>query len=79
MTDNTTGLRIKAYVERIETLSAEKQAVSEDIKEVYAELKGSGFDVKAIREIVKLRKIDRDTRAEQEAILDMYLTAIGEK
>lgn len=71
------GERLKSFIERIERLSEEKQAIADDIKDVYAELKGVGFDAKAIREIVKLRKIDRDTRAEQEAILETYLTAIG--
>lgn len=73
------GERLKSFIERIERLSEEKQAIADDIKEVYQEARGTGFDVKAIKAIIKLRKIDRDTRAEQEAILETYLTAIGEK
>ena len=73
------GERLKSFIERIERMNEEKQAILDDTKEIYAEARGSGFDVKAIREVIKLRKIDRDARAEQEAILDTYLTAIGEK
>lgn len=74
---NVAGERIKSFIERIERLSEEKQAIVDDIKDVYAEAKGTGFDTKAIREIVKLRKIDREKRQEQEEILNMYLSAIG--
>ena len=77
--DGVAGERLKSFIQRIERMNEEKQAILEDIKEIYAEAKGTGFDVKAIREVIKLRKIDRDARAEQEAILDTYLTAIGEK
>jgi uncharacterized protein (UPF0335 family) len=79
MTENVVGERIKSFIERIERLTDEKQAIAEDIKEVYSEIKGVGFDVKAIREIVKIRKIDKDKRDEQEAILETYLSAIGER
>jgi uncharacterized protein (UPF0335 family) len=75
--DGVAGARIKSFVERIERMSEEKQAIADDIKEIYAEVKGVGFDAKAIREIVKLRKIDREKRQEQAAILEMYLSAIG--
>jgi uncharacterized protein (UPF0335 family) len=78
-TKNVAGERLKSFIERIERLLEEKQAITDDVKDVYSEAKGTGFSTKAIREIVKLRKIDRDTRAEQEAILETYLTAIGEK
>lgn len=68
---------LKSFVERIERLEEEKKALSDDIKDVYAEAKGNGFDVKALRQVVKLRKQDKDERAEQEAILDSYLQALG--
>jgi uncharacterized protein (UPF0335 family) len=78
MTETDTGKRLKSFIERIERMNEEKQAITDDIKEIYMELVGCGFDKKAVRDIVKLRKIDRDTRAEQEAILETYLSAIGE-
>ncbi len=68
---------LKAFVERIERLEEEKKALSDDIRDVYAEAKGNGFDVKALRQVVRLRKQDKDERAEQEAILDTYLQALG--
>jgi uncharacterized protein (UPF0335 family) len=68
---------LKSFVERIERLEEEKKALSDDIKDVYAEAKGNGFDVKALRQVVRLRKQDKDERAEQEAILDTYLQALG--
>lgn len=70
--------QLRSIIERIERLEVEKAEVAEQIKEVYAESKGNGFDVKAIRKVVKLRKIDRAKRQEEEAILDMYLGALGE-
>lgn len=70
--------QLKSIIERIERLEAEKGEVAEQIKEVKAEAKGNGFDVKAINAVVKMRKIDRAKRQEQEAILDLYLSAIGE-
>jgi len=66
-----------AFIERIERLEEEKKALSEDIKDVYGEAKGNGFDVKIIRKIVSLRKQDRDKRREEEEILELYLAAIG--
>jgi uncharacterized protein (UPF0335 family) len=66
-----------AFIERIERLEEEKKALSEDIKDVYSEAKGNGFDVKIIRKIVSMRKQDRDKRAEEEEILALYLAAIG--
>lgn len=75
--ETAAGARIKSFVERIERLEEEKQAIADDIKDVYAEVKGVGFDAKAIREIVKLRKIDREKRQEQEEILETYKNAIG--
>ena len=69
--------QLKAIVERIERLEEEKKATSDDIKDVYAEAKGNGFDVKALRTIVRLRKIDGDERREQESILETYMHALG--
>ena len=68
---------LKAIVERVERLEEEKKAISDDIRDVYAESKASGFDVKALRTIVRLRKMDSNERAEQEAILDTYMHALG--
>lgn len=69
--------QLKAFVERIERLEEEKKATADDIRDVYAEAKGTGFDVKALRTIVRLRKQDVDERREQEAVLEMYLNALG--
>ena len=69
--------RLKSFIERIERLEEEKQTISDDIKEVYAEMKGNGFDVKAVRAIVRLRKKDQAERQEEEAILDLYKAALG--
>ena len=69
--------QLKAVVERVERLEEEKKALSDDIRDVYAEAKGHGFDVKALRTIVKLRKQDTDERKEQEAILETYMHALG--
>lgn len=73
------GSHLRAFVERIERLDEEKRAIGEDIKEVFAEAKGSGFDVKILRQIIALRRMDRDERSEQETILDLYLSALGER
>lgn len=69
--------QLKTVVERIERLEEDKKGVADDIRDVYVEAKGSGFDTKALRAVIKLRKIDKATRDEQEAILDTYLHAIG--
>ncbi|WP_099864708.1 DUF2312 domain-containing protein [Pararhizobium haloflavum] len=68
---------LRAFVERIERLEEEKKAIADDIKEVYSEAKGTGFDTKALRKVIALRKLDPDERAEQDAILDTYLIALG--
>jgi len=68
---------LRAFIERIEKLEEEKRAISDDVKDVYAEAKGTGFDPKIIRKIVSLRRMDRDKRREEEEILDLYLTALG--
>ena len=69
--------QLKAIIERIERLEEEKKTISDDIRDVYAEAKGNGFDVKALRQVVRLRKQDVDERKEQEAILETYLQALG--
>lgn len=68
---------IRSVVERIEKLEEEKKAISDDIKDVYTEAKGNGLDVKALRAVVRLRRQDADERAEQEAVLEVYLAALG--
>src|SRR5450631_1635803 len=68
---------LKAFVERIERLEEEKKATADDIRDVYAEAKGTGFDVKALRAIVRLRKQDVEERKEQDAILETYMHALG--
>ena len=69
--------QLKSLIERIERLEEERAALSGDIREVYSEAKGFGFDTKVIRQVVRLRKLDRADRQEQEAILDLYLSALG--
>lgn len=68
---------LKQFVERIERLEEEKGGISGDIKDVFAELKGRGFDAKAVRAILRIRKKDHDERKEEEAILDLYMQALG--
>lgn len=79
MTD-ATGVaadQLKAFVERIERLSESKDEITSDIRDVYEEAKGNGFDKKALREVVRLRKLDRNEREEREALVDLYRSAIG--
>jgi len=68
---------LKAFVERIERLEEEKKTIADDVRDVYAEAKSTGFDVKALRAIVRLRKVDADERKEHEAILETYMHALG--
>ena len=70
--------QLKSVIERIERLEQEKSEIAEQIKEVFAEAKGNGFDVKILRKVVRIRKQDRAKRLEEEAILDLYLSAMGE-
>ena len=80
VTDSTQTVaagQLRAFIERIERLEEEKKTISDDIKEVYAECKGVGFDVKAVRQLVRLRKQDKAEREEAEAILDLYKAALG--
>lgn len=69
--------QLKSIVERIERLNEEKTAIGSDIKEVYSEAKGTGFDTKALRKLIAMRKIERAERQEQEAILELYMSALG--
>ncbi|MEM1138304.1 MAG: DUF2312 domain-containing protein [Pseudomonadota bacterium] len=69
--------QLKSFVERIERLEEEKAALAADIREVYAEAKGNGFDTKVMRQVIRLRKMDRSDRQEMEAILELYLAALG--
>ncbi len=71
------GKRLAAFLERVERLEEEKAALMEDIKEVYAEAKGVGFDVKTMRKVIALRKMDVEKRREAEQLLDLYKSAVG--
>ena len=68
---------LRQFIERVERLEEEKAGIASDIKDVYAELKGRGFDAKAVRQIVRIRKLDNSERQEQEAILELYMQALG--
>lgn len=70
--------RLRSFIERVERLEDDKAAILNDIKEVYAEAKGEGYDVKTLRQVIRLRKMDRADRQESEALLDLYLSALGE-
>ncbi|QPC85821.1 DUF2312 domain-containing protein [Mesorhizobium sp. NBSH29] len=69
--------QLRAFIERVERLEEEKKTIADDIKEVFAEMKGTGFDTKAVRTIIRLRKQDHAERQEAEAILDLYMAALG--
>ena len=69
--------QLRAFIERIERLEEEKKTIADDIKEVFAEAKGTGFDTKAMRTIIRLRKKDKAEREEEESILDLYKAALG--
>ena len=75
--DSVAQDQLKAFVERIERMEEEKKAIADDIREIYAEAKGNGFDIKVLRQVVKIRKQDHSECMEQEAILDLYLAALG--
>lgn len=75
--DSVAQDQLRAFIERIERLEEEKTAIAGDIKEVYAEAKGNGFDTKVLRKIISIRKQDHNERMEQEALLELYLTALG--
>ena len=71
------GDRLRSFIERIERLEEEKTTLSEDIKEVYSEAKGTGFDIKIMRQIIRLRKMEAGDRSEMEEVLDVYKRALG--
>ena len=76
-TGNTARNHLRAYIDRIERLEEEKAALMGDIREVYAEAKGAGFDPKIMRQVIRIRKMEPDKRQEQEYVLDTYLSALG--
>ena len=69
--------QLKSLVERVERLEEEKAALAADIREIYAEAKGLGFDTKIMRQVIRIRRLDKADRQEQEAVLDLYLSALG--
>lgn len=75
--NSASGDQLRSIIERIERLEEAKKETQNDIKDIYAEAKGNGFDVKALREIVRLRKQDTDKRKEHEAIVETYMSALG--
>lgn len=75
--ENVAAAELRQFIERIERLEEEKQTIADDIKDVMGEAKGRGYDTKAIRTILRLRKKDRDERLEEEAILQTYMAALG--
>ncbi len=77
MNENVSAEQLRLFIERIETLEEEKKATADDIKDVYAEAKGTGFDTKTMKAIVRLRKMEANARQEAEALLDTYKTALG--
>lgn len=80
MTDDVGGIagdRLRSFIERIERLEEEKKGLSDDIKDIFAEAKGTGFDVKIIRQIIRLRKKAKEERQEEEELLELYKAALG--
>lgn len=75
--ENISGQRLKSYLDRIDRLEEEKKGLGDDIKDVYAEAKGVGFDTKTIRKLVRLRKMDTNKRHEEEELLRLYASAVG--
>ena len=75
-TGGVSAERLRAFVQRIVRLEEEKSALAGDIREVYSEAKGTGYDVKVLRQVIRLRKMDKTDRAEQEAVLDTYMRAL---
>ncbi|WP_339703876.1 DUF2312 domain-containing protein [uncultured Sphingosinicella sp.] len=77
MTDNVSVEQLRLFIERIERLEEEKKGIADDIKDVYLEAKSQGFDPKTMKTVVRLRKMDKNTRQEMEALLDTYKAALG--
>ena len=76
-TSSVNAGQLRAFIERIEKLEEEKRAIADDIKEVVAEAKGNGYDVKILRKIISMRRLDSEKRKEEESVLDVYLAALG--
>jgi len=74
---SNTQTELRSFIERIERLTEEKETVSDDIKDVYGEAKSRGFDAKILKKVIAIRKMDKDERLEQEALLETYLVALG--
>ncbi len=77
MTESVSDKHLRAFIERIERMEEEKKAISDDIKEIYAEAKGTGFDTKVLRQIIRIRKQDRAEREHQEALLELYMASLN--
>ena len=77
MSENVASEQLRLFIERIERLEEEKKGMADDIRDVYAEAKSQGFDSKTMRAIVRLRKMEKDARAEQDALLETYRAALG--
>jgi uncharacterized protein (UPF0335 family) len=75
---NIAAAQLRSLIERIENLEEEKKAIGDDIKDVYGEAKANGFDSKVLRQIIRIRKQDQAERQEQEALLELYLSALGQ-
>lgn len=75
--DSVAQDQLRAFIERIERMEEEKAGITADIKEIYAEAKGNGFDTSVLRQIIRIRKMDHDERMEHEAILELYMSALG--
>jgi uncharacterized protein (UPF0335 family) len=75
--DSVSGDQLRSFIERIERMHEERKAISDDISEVYAEAKGNGFDAKVMRSLIRIRAQDHDERMEQEALLELYMSALG--
>ena len=77
MTDNVSAEQLRQFIERIETLEEEKRGFADDIKDVYSEAKSTGFDVKTMRSIIRLRKMEKHHRDEADALMETYRKALG--
>lgn len=75
--ENVSAAQLRLFIERIETLEEEKKGIADDIKDVYAEAKATGFDIKTMKALVRLRKMETQARQEAEALLETYMVAIG--
>jgi len=77
MTEKKTDGRLKSIIERIERLEEERKGLGADVREIYSEAKGVGYDTKILRQVIRIRKLDAQARAEQEMLLDTYMSALG--